>query len=454
MKGLPKIIIRYILSAGGIAIILLITNIIVLVFCATSSSRYSNDEYKVSEISQGLKKEGNDFILSDKSSATLASQFQWAMLLNDNGKVIWSASLPQDIPLSYTASDIASFSRWYLKDYPIHTWKHKDGLFVLGNSKNSIWKAQLEAPEKLVRNGLQWLVFGLIANFIVAMILTSLFGIRFFLSLRTVIKGIEDMSEKKTVSLQTKGVFKDLAHNINTTSRELLRQESLIEKRDTARNNWITGVSHDIRTPLSMIMGYSSALEDDKSFSDEERKKFSIIRQQSEKIKQLINDLNLTVKLEYEMQPLSTQPFYAAELLRKVVVDYLNNLSSDKYNLELSVSPEAQSCMINGDMRLFERVLTNIIGNSMKHNEDGCDIYIQLQQVENNCLIEIKDTGSGFKSDILENLNFSTEFPITKTHGLGLYIVKQIISSHGGKFNFKNWEDGSSIVLCIPNHKK
>ncbi|NMM65176.1 HAMP domain-containing histidine kinase [Clostridium sp. P21] len=454
MKGMRKIIMRYVLSAGTIAIILLITNIIVLCLCASSSSKYSNDKYKISEISQGLKKEGNNYTLSNRASNILTDQFQWAMLLNDNGKVIWSKNLPKDIPLSYTSSDIASFSKWYLKDYPTQTWKHENGLFVIGNSKNSIWKAQLEAPEKLVRNGLNWLLAALIINFIVAILLAFLFGIRFFLSLRTVVKGIDDMSKKKPVSLQTKGLLGDLARNINNTSKELLRQQALIEKRDLARNNWISGISHDIRTPLSMIMGYSSSLEDNKKFSEEERNQFSIIRLQSEKIKQLISDLNLTVKLEYEMQPLDIHPFYAAELLRKVVVDYLNNSCDNKYNFELFTSPEAQDCMINGDMRLFERALINIIGNSMKHNDNGCNIYIDLKQEDENCIIEIKDTGLGFKDDILETLNFSTEFPSNKTHGLGLYIVKQIVTSHDGKYNFKNWKNGSCITLHIPSYKK
>lgn len=449
MKSIMKILTRYVFSAGAIAITLLITNFIVLILWVTSTTKYSNSEYKISEIAQGLKKEDNSFVLSDEASFIISHKFQWAMLLNDSGKVIWSKSLPEDIPLSYTSSDVASFSKWYLNDYPVHVWKHEDGLFVLGNSKNSTWKMQLEAPEKVMKNIIQWLLFGLAINFIVAILLAFLFGIRFFHSLRTIVSGINDMPEKKPVHLDTKGILGDLACNINNTSNEILRQQKLIEKRDTARNNWISGVSHDIRTPLSMIMGYSSALEYNESFSEEERKQFSIIRSQSEKIKQLISDLNLTVKLEYEMQPLNIQPFYVAELVRKVVVDYLNNSCNDKYTLQLLISDEAQGHIINGDIRLFERALNNIIGNSMKHNENGCDIYIQIEKNNDYCKIEIKDNGIGFKSDILEKLNFSTEISSATTNGLGLFIVKQIIDVHDGTVHFKNWKNGSSVVMYI-----
>jgi signal transduction histidine kinase len=199
-----------------------------------------------------------------------------------------------------------------------------------------------------------------------------------------------------------------------------------------------------------MIMGYSSSLEDNTSFSEEERKQISIIRFQSEKIKQLIDDLNLTVKLEYEMQPLNMQSFFISELIRKVVVSYLNNLYDNKYTLELSIFDDVQDYKINGDMRLFERALNNIIGNSMKHNENGCDIFIELKKQNNGCTIEIKDNGTGFTEDVLENLNASNEMPSGVSHGIGLFIVKQIIAVHGGETYFKNLENGSIISLWIP----
>lgn len=452
MKGIMKIILRNVLSAGGIAVLLLATNLIILISWAAYSSKDQTPKYSISNISKGLKREGANFILSDEASSLITDKFQWAMLLSDDGKVIWSKNLPEDVPLSYTSSDIASFSKWFLNDYPVKEWKHENGLFVLGDSKNSTWKYHFEASEISMYNAPKWLLTGLIINFLISILLAFLFGIRFFLSLRTVVKGVEDMAEKKPVFLNIKGAFKDLANNINITSKELLRQQKLIEKRDTARNNWITSVSHDIRTPLSMIMGYSSSLEDNKNFSEEERKQFSIIRSQSEKIKQLVNDLNLTVKLEYDM-PLNIQPFYISELVRKVVADYLNNLYDDKYTLELSIPDEVQCYMINGDIRLFERALSNIIGNSIKHNINGCSIYIQLEKNADDCLIEIKDNGIGFKDAIIENLSSSTEIPSGTSHGLGLFIVKQIITVHGGKIRFKNLAHGSSVVLCIPNYK-
>lgn len=450
MKGIVKIVLRYILSAAGVTILLLLINFVILISWVASSTKYTDFNYNISKISDGLIKKNNEFILSNESSFAIDNKYKWAMLLNDDGQVIWNRNIPSDLPLEYTSSDVASFTKWYLNDYPVKVWKHDCGLFILGNDKNTIWKLGLEIPEKLLNNSSKWLLLSLIINFTVAMFLAFLFGIRFFNSLRILVKGMDDMAKKKPVFLKIKGVLKDFANNINNTSNELLIQEKLIEQRDLARNNWITGVSHDIRTPLSMIMGYSSELENNIKFSDEERKQFAIIRAQSEKIKQLINDLNLTVKLEYDMQPFNVKPFFVSEIIRKVVVEHLNNWCDEKYNLHLSISDAAQTHIINGDSRLFERSLNNIIGNSIKHNKLGCNIYINVKMANLYCLIEIKDNGIGFKEDILKNLNFCNEIPSGTSHGIGLFIVKQIVKVHNGNINFKNWENGSKITLYFP----
>lgn len=125
MKGLMKIITRYVVSAAGIALILLITNILVLILWLTSAIKYSNGEFNISGISEGLTKEGNEFVLAEGAAYKINNSFEWAMLLSDEGKVIWSKNLPQDIPLSYTVSEVAAFSRWYLKDYPVHSWRNE-----------------------------------------------------------------------------------------------------------------------------------------------------------------------------------------------------------------------------------------------------------------------------------------------------------------------------------------
>ena len=196
-----------------------------------------------------------------------------------------------------------------------------------------------------------------------------------------------------------------------------------------------------------MIMGYSSTLEENLELNEDVRKQASIIRIQSEKIKDLVNDLNLTVKLEYEMQPLNLEKVNICAVIRKVCVDYLNSMYDDKYSIDFDSDEEAQNYVIDGDSRLLERVFNNLIGNSINHNENGCMISIKVRSICKKIMIEICDDGIGFEEEKLEELNNSNELPTGKNHGLGLFIVKQIVQVHKGNILFGNGERGVRIKI-------
>ena len=104
------------------------------------------------------------------------------MLLSDDGNVSWSENLPSDVPLKYSVSDVAGFTRWYLNGYPVYVWRHPDGLFVLGNKKGSVWKHDIEMPQKVMDNTLVWVPAVLILNGAAAILLALLFGMRLFRS--------------------------------------------------------------------------------------------------------------------------------------------------------------------------------------------------------------------------------------------------------------------------------
>ena len=123
-------------------------------------------------------------------------------------------------------------------------------------------------------------------------------------SVQPIIGGIQALSTNEEVHIREKGLLSELAVNINKTSDILQTQSRQLRKRETARANWIAGVSHDIRTPLSMVMGYAGQLESDMKLSGNNRQKAAVIVQQSKRMRNLINDLNLASKLEYNMQPL------------------------------------------------------------------------------------------------------------------------------------------------------
>ncbi|WP_088186875.1 HAMP domain-containing sensor histidine kinase [Desulfosporosinus sp. FKA] len=451
MKSMMKILIRYTLSAAGVTLVLIVINFTILAAWTVQTVKIAQKDYIVSQLANGLTKTDNIFTLSPAVSHEITKRNQWAMLLDHNGKVIWSENLPSDIPLKYSVLDVAGFTHWYLKDYPVNVWQQQNGLFVLGSEKRSMWKYNIEMPQKIMENILVWIPFVLIFNAIAALLLALLFGIRLFRSLKPLAKGIEDMAEKRPVKISANGLLGDLAAGINQTSAQLAKQEAALNKRDNARTTWIAGVSHDIRTPLSLVMGYASQLENDTEIPLSKREEASIIRRQSERIKTLISDLNLASKLEYDMQPIRKTAVPLSVLLRSIVADFLNSGLDDTYSLNLVISANAQNAVLPGDEELLKRAISNLITNSIRHNPKGCAIKLTLEMGLGNCSLSVSDNGVGFTNEMLNKLNHPKSSARLENHGLGLAIVQQIITVHEGTIEFRNIPNGGCIiVLSLP----
>ena len=135
------------------------------------------------------------------------------------------------------------------------------------------------------------------------------------------------MSEGKSINLSVSGELSEIADSINKAS-------NIISRQNTARANWISGVSHDIRTPLTMIMGYADRIVNDENASSRIKEQAAVISRQSIKIKDLVQDLNLVSKLEYEMQPLRKENIRLSKLLRSYAIDLINSGLPDFYSLD------------------------------------------------------------------------------------------------------------------------
>lgn len=442
-----KVIGRYIVSAAVVALVLLILNISIFVLWISRASEYGIKNYDISKITEELEFKEGHFYMSEKGSSMIDDEYQWAMLLDNNGEVIWEKSLPSEIPKKFSVPEVAGFSKWYLKDYPVKAWRVEDKLFVIGSPKGSIWKLGIEMPEHIMKNMPQWMLSSLILNCMVAIVLSLMMGIRFYKSLGRLTDGIEALGQNRYVSLESKGVFSNLSDSINRASAKLKYQEGLLNRRDDARTTWIAGVSHDIRTPLSLVMGYASQLEDSEALREEDKDKAKIIRIQSQKIKKLVSDLNLASKLEYNIYPVSLEKIYISKLLRSIVVEVLNSNMGNGYEIKLNLKAEAGTESIVGDEDLIRRALVNVLENCIVHNPNGCEILVSIETYDTYTELLIEDNGEGFPEEIILKNKIDEKLEELGNHGLGLIIVKQILKLHGGKLVLKNKLVGSSAGM-------
>ena len=459
MKNILKLIRRFVITIILSIFLLLFLNIFLFEFIFFKYSTDDSPSDKTFEIAKMIKFKDRKYFLSDKEISNLKKQNIWAIVIdNDSKKVIWQTeNLPGEIPKEYSVFDIALFSHAYIKGYPVFTAKIRNDLLVLGYPKDSYWKYSTATWNyRLIQNVPNFFLTFLISNIFFVFLIYIFSNSKLLKSVNPIIKGIQDLPKDNPVNIDEKGVLSELAKSINKTSEILQNQREQLRNKDTARANWIAGVSHDIRTPLSMIMGYASQLKTSSNLSEEMAKKLSVILKQSERIKNLINDLNLASKLEYNMQPFEKKKENAVAVVRQVIVDFLNMDIDEKFPIEWKTKSEFVSCFVNIDKNLIKRALANLIQNSINHNENGCTIYVSVKEDEKNCIICVEDNGIGVSDEELEKLNNTPHYMVCdkntteQQHGLGLLIVKQIMDVHNGQVEMKHSEYGGfKVVLQI-----
>lgn len=460
MKSIPKLIRRFVGIMALSIVLLVILNItffaIVFVRNTSTFSPWDMAAHAAVELqlTDGL------YSISDDVMAELKEENSWAFLIdNDTRQVVWGTdNLPDNIPMQYTLSDIAELTRGYIDGYPTFTGEAQNGLLVLGYPKDRFWKhTRASWDYNFIANLPKNTMIILAINIVLIFLIYAAVDSKLLRSIKPITNGIQNLSNGRPVCIKEKGILSELAEKINKTSEILQMQADQLRKKETARANWIAGVSHDIRTPLSMIMGYAGQLETSKNLSEIECKKAAVIVKQSSRMKDLINDLNLASKLEYDMQPLTMKQENAISIIRQVIVDFMNTNIDDKYPIEWKTADTLSACCINADKDLLKRAISNLIQNSINHNENGCVIYASVDDDNNTCKICIEDNGIGASDEQIDSLNNTPHYMICDTntteqrHGLGLLIVKQIIKGHNGKILIDHSEYGGfKVVLIIP----
>lgn len=437
MKSLSKIFIRYLMTAVIIILVTLFLNIFLYIaagFKIIQSGSHLN--MRVREIAAELQLSEDGLSLSDIGYEGLKQGYMWAMILDDHGNICWNWNLPDNLNHSYTPNEIAAFSKWYLDDYPVTERVTDYGLFVVASPRGSVWKQNFSDSRNTIETILHMVPVTLIANLLFVFFLALFMGFLFYRSLRTIAVGIEQLSEQQAIHLPEKGMTEMLARQLNRTSDILAEQKKRLNRRDDARTAWISGVSHDIRTPLSLIMGYASALKEDVSLSEEQRRQAELMELQSLQIKHLIEDLNLTSRLEYDMQPLRCTDFKPSGLLRKLVSDFYNQGLNDKYTIDLYIDPEVEQITLNGDTPLLTRAFSNLIQNSIRHNDDGCTITVTAYPKQNGICFQVSDDGCGIPQKVIQSLEGTLPESEKAPHIMGLRIVCQIFKAHGWKMLF------------------
>ena len=458
MKNALKLLRRLVVGMFLVCLLLPVLDLIIL-FSFTVKYAGNGSPYTMAEeVAAGLSETEGGYALAPQVQESLKKAGAWAMLIQSGtGQVVWhTEDLPAEIPLSYSASDIASLTRGYVQDYPTFPASRGGDVVVAGYPKESFWKHMYPSWDRGLIEILPPLAAAIIlADIGVVILIYLVTDMKLLKSVGPIVDGIEKLSKGRTAYIRKKGLLSEIAQSVNKTSEILQAKNRDLRKKETARANWIAGVSHDIRTPLSMVMGYAAQLADSPHLSGEERKKAQVICSQSQRMKNLINDLNLASKLEYNVQPVKRQRTDLVALARTVAVDFLNLDNAGDYPIVWNTAEDTGPMIVYGDPDLLKRAMSNLITNAQVHNPKGCTIEIEAKEEAEMYALIVSDDGVGVTEDELRSIRSAPHYMVCDSstgeqrHGLGLLIVRQIAQAHGGKVVLDHSPRGGFLVKIL-----
>ncbi len=229
-------------------------------------------------------------------------------------------------------------------------------------------------------------------------------------------------------------------------------------KLDDMRKEFVADVSHELKTPLTSIKGFSETLLEGDCDKETEMHFLGIINDNADRMEKLVQDLLILSRYDNKRDESRITEFDLGELAKKC---------SEKFEIEVKKRNQDMECFVTADVPPvqadkdgIERVIINIISNSVKYTPDGGRISIYVGYVHNDAYIKIKDSGIGIPKEDIDKI-FERFYRVDKARsrklggtGLGLSIAKEIIEQNNGNIDIKSTlGKGTEVVIRIPVKK-
>ena len=232
-----------------------------------------------------------------------------------------------------------------------------------------------------------------------------------------------------------------------------MEDERMIEK---SKDELITNVSHDIRTPLTSIIGYLGLVINGKPKTPEETKRYTeIAYHKAQQMKALVDDLFEYTTTSPNGAPLRLNDIPVANFLEQVAADF--ELEAQKRQMTIEVIPPKRKMVLEMDAEKMVRVIHNLLSNAIKYGRENTKITIEVLEQKDIITIAVRNIGEPISKEVLEHLFarfYRAEGSRSKETGgtgLGLAIADNIVRSHGGRMLAESVGEVISFYICLPN---
>ncbi|MEK1430370.1 HAMP domain-containing histidine kinase [Limosilactobacillus fermentum] len=236
------------------------------------------------------------------------------------------------------------------------------------------------------------------------------------------------------------------------TITQAMQEERASEK---SKDELITNVSHDLRTPLTSIIGYLGLIEDHQYQSEEDIVKYShIAYDKAKQMKNLVEDLFEYTKVQQHGAPVNLMTVDLGQLLEQVGASF--ELEADKKGMVINVSCEPSPLSITADPEKLGRLFSNLVANALKYGYGASYIHLTAKQLGEKVVITVADDGEKIPAESVKHLfeRFyrveSSRNKATGGTGLGLAIVQSIVELHHGSVTARSDDQETAFVVTLP----
>jgi signal transduction histidine kinase len=251
-------------------------------------------------------------------------------------------------------------------------------------------------------------------------------------------------------------LYREVIQTFYHMAEQLAYTEKERKRLEKAQEEWMAGISHDLRTPLATIQGYGYMLENvPGQWSLEELQVMgTMIREKGDYMLELVTDFSLINQLKQGASLMEARRIDLEELVRRAVLKYVNDVTMS--GSEFSVEGTGSPVYIQGDDNWLQRLMDNLLSNAVKHNPPGVSVHVTVGLMDHKTFIKVADNGRGMDEDTMQNL-FKRYYRGTNTEvssagsGIGMSIAKAIIDAHGGEIEVRSEPgNGTEILITIP----
>jgi signal transduction histidine kinase len=335
--------------------------------------------------------------------------------------------------------------------------KFRGYIYVILGGQEYENASQLLFGSYILRLGIRSMIIALFTAAIIGFIAIG-FITRNMRRIIYVVRDFQKGNLKSRIKLKSKGELQEFAGSFNDMADTIVGNIEEIQKMDQQRRDLIANVSHDLRTPLSIIRGYIETvlMKDDKLTSEQRKQYLETTLKSTERLLSLVEELFELSKLEAKGTQPNKEYFSLAELFQDI--QQKNLLIAQSKNIHLNLKIDDNLPFIHADIRMMEKVFQNLLDNAFKFTPENGEIVMMLErQSDDNIKAVISDNGSGINSEEIPFIfdryhqvkRVATQKP--QGTGLGLAIVKKIIDLHEMDIKVKSeLSKGTSFIVNIP----